>query len=163
MVTIAIKKAMNPPMKGAKKMNKITLIISAEAITPNPACATAAPANPPIKVCEELEGIPSHHVNKFQKVAANNPAKITHKSMALLSTVFATVLPTLISNTQKASTLNDAAQITACKGDRTLVETTVAIEFAASWKPLTKSNNKAITITVINKVNINIVIYRSLN
>ena len=50
--------------------------------------------------------------------------------------------------------LKEAAQITACTGVRTLVETTVAIEFAASWNPFTRSNNNAITITTINNVNI---------
>src|SRR5262245_55737003 len=42
-----------------------------------------------------------------------------------------------------ASTLNVAAQITACQGLSTPVETTVAMEFAASWKPFMKSNASA--------------------
>jgi hypothetical protein len=86
----------------------------------------------PIKVCEEEEGIPSFQVSKFQNVAAINPARITQRSIALLSTVFATVFPTLMSNTQNAKTLKQAAHITACNGVRTFVDTTVAIEFAAS-------------------------------
>ena len=32
--------------------------------------------------------------------------------------------------------LKNAAHTTACPGDRTRVDTIVAIEFAASWKPL---------------------------
>jgi len=40
------------------------------------ACAIAAPAKPPIKVCEEEEGIPYHQVSKFQKIAAIKPEKI---------------------------------------------------------------------------------------
>ena len=47
-------------------------------------------------------------------------------------TVLATVSAILSSNIQYARKLNMAAQITAVKGERTLVETTVAIEFAAS-------------------------------
>ena len=43
------------------------------------ACAIAAPAKPPIKVCEEEEGIPYHQVSKFQKMAAIKPEKITGK------------------------------------------------------------------------------------
>ena len=43
------------------------------------ACAIAAPAKPPIKVCEEEEGIPYHQVSKFQKIAAIKPEKITGK------------------------------------------------------------------------------------
>src|SRR5574342_5988 len=42
-----------------------------------------------------------------------------------------------------ATKLQKAAQTTACPGDSTRVETTVAIEFAASWKPLMKSNSSA--------------------
>jgi hypothetical protein len=42
---------------------------------------------------------------------------------------------------------------TACGGVRVLVTTTVAMEFAASWNPLRKSNvsaNVIITITIIS-------------
>ena len=43
--------------------------------------------------------------------------------------------------------LKAAAHITASRGDRTRVDTTVAIELAASWNPLTKSKPSATTIT----------------
>ena len=100
---------MIPPMMGAKKMKKMMVRISCPAITPKPfsndpvwiaTWVTAAPANPPIRVWDEEEGMPNHQVRRFQTVAAINPAKITHKSIAVLSTVLATVLPTLMSNTQ---------------------------------------------------------------
>src|SRR6476619_4081272 len=42
-----------------------------------------------------------------------------------------------------ATTLKNAAKTIACCGFRTPVETTVAIEFAASWKPFMKSNATA--------------------
>jgi len=45
-----------------------------------------------------------------------------------------TVLATAVPNVNAAMKLNEAAQMTALPGDRTRVETTVAIEFAASWK-----------------------------
>src|SRR3989338_4121380 len=45
-----------------------------------------------------------------------------------------------------------AAISTAFLGLKTLVATTVAIEFAESWKPFTKSNIRAIAITIITKV-----------
>ena len=44
-------------------------------------CAIAAPAKPPINVCDDDDGIPFHHVNKFQIIAAITPARITIKSM----------------------------------------------------------------------------------
>ena len=54
-------------------------------------------------------------------------------------TVFATAVP----NVNAATKLKNAAHATACIGERTLVDTTVAIEFAASCQPLEKSNAKA--------------------
>jgi hypothetical protein len=48
--------------------------------------------------------------------------------------------------------LKQAAQITALKGVKTFVETMVAIEFAASWNPLIKSNINASTIIIIKSV-----------
>ena len=54
-----------------------------------------------------------------------------------------TVAATVSSKKANASTLNTAAQITACQGLSTCVETTVAMEFAASWKPFMKSNASA--------------------
>ena len=53
--------------------------------------------------------------------------------------VFATAVP----NRNTAMKLNPAAQTTAADGDKTRVDTTVAMEFAASWKPLMKSKHSA--------------------
>jgi hypothetical protein len=47
-----------------------------------------------------------------------------------------TVLATAVPNTKAAMKLKNAAHTTACPGDSTRVETTVAMELAASWKPL---------------------------
>ena len=56
-----------------------------------------------------------------------------------------TVAATFNWNTAIATTLKNAANTTACCGLRTPVETTVAIEFAASWNPFMKSNSTAST------------------
>src|SRR5256885_11878307 len=53
-----------------------------------------------------------------------------------------TVAATLRWKTKTATTLKKAAKATACVGLSTPVETTVAIELAASWKPFMKSNSK---------------------
>jgi hypothetical protein len=50
---------------------------------------------------------------------------------------------------RKATKLKKAAQRTACLGDKTLVETTVEIEFAASCIPLVKSKTKATSMIKI--------------
>ena len=40
-----------------------------------------APIKPPIKACDELEGSPIHHVNKFQKIAPIRAAIIVFSSI----------------------------------------------------------------------------------
>jgi hypothetical protein len=55
------------------------------------------------------------------------------------------VAATLRWKTKIATTLKKAAKTIACCGLSTPVETTVAIEFAASWKPFMKSNSTAST------------------
>src|SRR5579863_754862 len=97
----------------------------------------AAPIKPPINVWEELEGMPNHQVSKFQAMAPISPEKITSSVIKSLLTEFAIVLPILNSpirylEMKNAAKLNKAAQRTAWKGVSTLVETIVAIEFAAS-------------------------------
>ena len=56
----------------------------------------------------------------------------TLTSTSPLPTVDATAVPKV----NAAMKLKNAAQMTALPGVRTRVETTVAIEFAASWNPL---------------------------
>ena len=111
--------------------------------TPKPALATPAPAKPPIRACDEEVGRPSHQVMKFQAMAPTSPAKMTASLTTSGSTVLPTVLATWVWKTRKATKLKRAAQMTAIRGVRTRVETTVAIELAASWKPLVKSNTSA--------------------
>jgi len=57
-----------------------------------------------------------------------------------------TVVATFRWNTNSAAKLKKAAHMTAWYGFSTRVDTTVAIEFAASWKPFMKSNISA-TVT----------------
>src|SRR2546429_6386304 len=93
---------------------------------------------------EDDVGNPSHHVIRSHTIAPSRPAKITVASTTARSTspfpiVFATAVPKI----KTAMKLNAAAQTTAADGDKTRVDTTVAMEFAASWKPLIKSNVSA--------------------
>ena len=52
------------------------------------------------------------------------------------TTPLPTVVATWTPKPNAATKLKKAAQATACVGVRTRVETTVAMELAASWKPL---------------------------
>src|SRR6478672_11110053 len=59
-----------------------------------------------------------------------------------------------------ATTLKKAAKTIACCGLRTPVETTVAIEFAASWKPFMKSKATASTTssaTTPNEISVGVI------
>ena len=58
------------------------------------------------------------------------------------------VVATAVLKTRKAMKLKNAAQMTASRGDRTRVDTTVAIELAASWNPLVKSKPSANRMTM---------------
>ena len=70
--------------------------------------------------------------------------RMTHWSTTVdCTTPFPTVLATCTPNPKAATKLKKAAQATACIGVSTRVDTTVAMELAASWKPLMKSKTRA--------------------
>jgi hypothetical protein len=84
-------------------------------------------------VCDELEGSPSHHVIRFQVIAAMTAEEINvNVIISGLITPLPIVVATFKGKIRNARKLNTAASITADSGERTLVETTVAIEFAES-------------------------------
>ena len=89
------KNAIIIPSKGANRMNDAVLITGAELTALKlPACAMAAPANPPIRVCDEDDGIPDHQVSRFQIIAAIKPANTTSNVIQSGFTVLAIVLAT---------------------------------------------------------------------
>ena len=124
-------------------MNSAVFARPARTRLPKPALATAAPASPPIRACEELDGIPPNQVIRFQVIAPTRAARITRASTLSGRTMpLPIVWATLTPNPNAATKLKNAAQTTACVGLRTRVETTVAIELAASWNPLMKSKSQ---------------------
>src|SRR6185436_16181349 len=111
---------------------------------PKPAFTTAAPAKPPMRACEDEVGRPHHHVTRSQAMAPISPARITHWSTtSACTTPLPTVVATCTPKPKAATKLKKAAHTTACSGVSTRVETTVAMELAASWKPLMKSKMSA--------------------
>jgi hypothetical protein len=121
------------PIIGAMKIKTIILMTDDANTAVNPALVMAAPTSPPIIVCEELDGIPNHQVARFQIMAAVKPLPITVRSTTYGSIIpFPMVFATWRPSTRNATKLKNAAQTTAHFGDKTLVDTTVAIEFAAS-------------------------------
>ena len=124
------------PINGANTMKDAILTITSALMAPNPEAAMAAPAKPPIRVCDEDEGIPNHQVAKFHMIAATIPeniiGRVIYCSRTAFETVFAIPNPLKYFAIKKATKLKNAAHNTALKGVRTLVETIVAIELAAS-------------------------------
>src|SRR5436190_1098119 len=97
MVTTVINTDIIIPIIGASKIKiKVRLIppLSDQLILAKPECAMAAPAKPPINVCDEDDGMPYHQVSRFQQMAAIIPAKTTVRSYDPAFTVFATVFAT---------------------------------------------------------------------
>jgi len=109
-----------------------------------PLLAVPAPTRPPIRACELDDGMAPHQVNRFQVMAPIKAPKMTRASttsgaMRPVPMVCATCKP----KNRKAMKLKNAAQTTAMLGESTRVETTVAMEFAASCRPLRKSKTNA--------------------
>jgi hypothetical protein len=121
------------PKIGARMMKTPILRSPGTMKTLKPAWATAAPANPPTRACEELVGMPAYQVIKSQAIAPTSPEKITYVVTEPGSTTpFPIVVATCSPKKRNAIKLKNAAQRTARPGLRTRVETTVAIELAAS-------------------------------
>src|SRR5690625_4297312 len=121
-----------------------------------PAAASAAPIRPPISACEEEDGSPNHQVIRFQMIPPSSahriscePTSTTPASMMPEAMVWATAVPA-----SAPSRFMTAAMPTACIGESTLVATTVAMEFAVSWKPLMYSNTSAVNTTTSTRVSI---------
>ena len=119
-----------------------------------PAFATPAPVNPPISAWLLLDGSPTPHVTRFQTIAPTSAPKMTCASMTPALTMPVPIVSATCSpNTANAMKLKNAAHTTAVLGLRTRVETTVAIEFAASCRPFMKSNASA-TATSPKRTNV---------
>jgi hypothetical protein len=130
-------KPITNPNAGEITMNIAVLRTLSVLSTCQPAFAMPAPPKPPMSACDDEVGSPSRHVIRFQVTAPTKPAKITASETIPDSgrTVFPTVSATCVPKIRNAAKLKKAAQMTAARGVSTRVDTTVAIEFAASWKP----------------------------
>jgi hypothetical protein len=78
----------------------------------NPLTAIAAPTNPPTKVCEELDGRPSHQVIRFQVIAAITADAISdNDTISGVITPFPIVVATFSGKIRNARKLNIAASL----------------------------------------------------
>src|SRR4051812_26080132 len=136
--------ARRKPMKGESTIAIRVGPSPLHSTAPGPALAIAAPRMPPIRACEELEGMPPSQVTTFHTIAPTRAPKTTWAFTTSAATIpFPIVWATCVPKNRKATKLKKAAQNTAYWGRSTRVETMVAIEFAASCRPLRKSKSSA--------------------
>ncbi len=156
---------------GAATAGRTTLPITPSSFVPSPVHLTpsaprparVAPMSPPNRAWEELEGRPSSQVSRFQMIPPARPARtMTSRSSTppstrrsergapeaswMLMTALVTVSAT--STERKAPTrLSTAEGPTATLGRSAPVAMDIAIALPVSWKPLVKSNARAVMTT----------------
>src|ERR1700722_16008566 len=69
--------ARKKPVAGDSKMAQMVLPSPDHTTACQPALATPAPTSPPIRACDEDEGMPASQVTTFQTIAPIKAAKIT--------------------------------------------------------------------------------------
>ena len=118
-------------------MATFSMTLSQSTVTPE---ARPAPMSPPIRACEDEEGMPKYHVMRFQVMAPTSALTTIVRAWLGESMVSNPVRMSLIvlatSTPSNAPTkLRMAAIVRARRGVSARVETEVAIALAASWKP----------------------------
>ena len=132
------------PIVGERKMATTVLVTPEAMTTSRPPLLMPAPSRPPIRAWLLDEGMPSHQVITFHAIAPIRAPKMMPGSTIIGSMIpFPTVSATWRPKNRKAMKLKKAAQATATGGLSTRVETTVAIELAASCRPFRKSKASA--------------------
>ena len=122
--------------------------------TPGPPSIRPAPMSPPMRAWEELLGSQKYQVMMFQIMAPLRAERIRELfTKAGLMMPVPMVLATWTPTKKTAANSKNAAQATAYFGESALVETTVEIALAESWKPLRKSKNRATRMRKTTKAN----------
>src|SRR6266849_6271027 len=104
-----------------------------------------------MRACDEEVGRPHHQVSKSHTIAPAKPAMTTYWVTSSSRIIpLPMVLATAVPRRNAATKLKKAAQITASLGDKTRVDTTVAMLLAASWNPFKKSKARATARVTIN-------------
>ena len=118
-------------------MTTLSTTLSQSTVTP---AAMPTPIRPPIRACDEDDGMPKYHVMRFHVIAPIRALMTTvracsgvmsSKPTRISLMVFATPTPS-----NAPTKFKIAAMISAIRGVSARVDTEVAIALAASWKPL---------------------------
>lgn len=123
----------NAPRIGEIKRASRTFISPSIWIAEIPKPVSAAPTNPPINACEELEGMASHQVIKFHTMAASKAAKaVGTVTASSLTTSVPMVVATATPKRNGPIKLVIADMVKATRGDMALEAITVATTLALS-------------------------------
>lgn len=112
-----------------------------------PAAAMVAPTTPPIRACEELEGMPRYQVARFHRMEPVRPAMTTVRVTSWLFTRPLAMVAATAVDRNAPTRFSTAEMATATRGGRAPVTIEVAIALPVSWNPLVKSNPSAVTTT----------------
>src|SRR5512133_1045839 len=97
---------------------------------PNP--TSTAPAIPPTRQCEELDGIPKYQVTKFQIIAAKSPMSTISNVTTWGTTIPLQTVAAMFVERRAPTKLSTAAKTKATVGGIARVEIEVPMAFAAS-------------------------------
>ena len=130
----------------------MTLDTSPCQITPcPPTAAIIAPTMPPISACDELDGIPSSQVSRFQTMPPTRPANTSSSVTRWASTRPLAMVAATAMDRNAPTRFSDADSATAAFGLSAPVAIELAIALPVSWKPLVKSKASAVITTMNNK------------
>ncbi len=143
-----------PAISGASMAGTSTLDATPLQMTPcPPTAASIAPMMPPIRACDELDGMPSSQVNRFHTIPPTRPANTNSRVTSPdwtrpLAMVAATAVernaPTKLSEAHSATAVFGLSAPLAIEG---------AMALPVSWNPFVKSNANAVTTTMIKSTN----------
>jgi hypothetical protein len=105
------------------------------------------PTTPPISACEELDGIPSSQVSRFQMMPPASPAATTVRVTLLVETRPLAMVAATARERNAPTKLSTPDMATAVRGPSAPVAIDVAMALPVSWKPLVKSKAKATMTT----------------
>ncbi len=100
-----------------------------------PTAAIIAPSTPPMRACDEDEGMLKNQVVRFHVMAPTSPAKTIGTVTRSCSTMPEAIVAATETEMNAPAKLRIDASATARRGLRARVAIVVAIAFAVSWKP----------------------------
>lgn len=95
--------------------------------------------------------MPNSHVTRFQTIPPTRPASTTSSVTTPASTIPLAMVAATASERNAPTMLREADSSTACLGFSARVAIEVAIALPVSWKPLVKSNARAVATTTARR------------